>query len=150
MSKPIEIGNYGIPILIEFLFYDDSSDWNHFQWRVRIGSQYFEYRTGIGHATDIVPGSYKKLPADMITLSNVVPGKRLHVPTAKDILDCLFSDADCGDITFENFCSEFGYDSDSMKAMNIYRDCQKNGTKLRMALHEHYERVRKIIQEEEN
>lgn len=149
MGKPIDISDFGIPVLIEFMYFDDSTDWKHFKWRVRIGSQYFEYKTGIGHATDIAPGKWTK-PTDRITLSNAVPGKRLHVPSARDILECLFSDSDCGSMTFEEFCSELGYDSDSMKAMQTYRDCQTNGTKLRMALSEHYERARKIVQEEES
>lgn len=40
-------------------------------------------------------------------------------PTAYDVLSCL-TKSDPG--TFENFCSEFGYDTDSIKANRIYRN----------------------------
>lgn len=39
-------------------------------------------------------------------------------PTIYDILACL-QKYDCG--SFENFCSEFGYDTDSRKAEKIYK-----------------------------
>ena len=39
-------------------------------------------------------------------------------PTAYDVVSCLIkNDPD----TFENFCAEFGYDTDSRKAEKIYR-----------------------------
>ena len=43
-------------------------------------------------------------------------------PTLYDVLTCL-QKYDCGD--FENFCSEFGYDTDSRKAERIYKDVCK-------------------------
>lgn len=39
-------------------------------------------------------------------------------PTAYDVLACL-TKYDPG--TFDNFCSEFGYDTDSRKAENVYK-----------------------------
>jgi hypothetical protein len=36
-------------------------------------------------------------------------------PTVEDVLDCLASDAGCAS-TFEDWCADFGYDSDSRKA----------------------------------
>jgi len=43
-------------------------------------------------------------------------------PTAYDILTCL-QKYDVGD--FENFCGEFGYDTDSRKAENTYKAVDK-------------------------
>ncbi len=45
-------------------------------------------------------------------------GKNRVKPTAYDILTCL-TKYDPG--TFENFCSEFGYDTDSRKAEKTYK-----------------------------
>jgi hypothetical protein len=51
-----------------------------------------------------------------------------------DILNafyCFVSDAVGADGTFENFCSEFGYDSDSRAAEKIYKKCIKQLEKLK-------------------
>jgi len=38
---------------------------------------------------------------------------------------CFLSDAHSGKETFEDFCGEFGYDTDSRKAENTYNACKK-------------------------
>lgn len=43
-------------------------------------------------------------------------------PTLYDVLSCL-QKYDCG--TFENFCDEYGYDTDSRSAERIYKGCVK-------------------------
>jgi hypothetical protein len=50
------------------------------------------------------------------------------------LLYCLASDSQAGDLTFEDFCDEFGYDSDSRSAERIHTACQEAGRKLRRAL----------------
>ena len=44
-----------------------------------------------------------------------------------DIIYCIVSDAQCvqWNGSFEDFCSEFGYDTDSRSAERIYRACEK-------------------------
>jgi len=44
--------------------------------------------------------------------------------------DCFVSDAIAGKNSFEEFCSEFGYDQDSRKAHKIYKACVKSCAKL--------------------
>ncbi len=39
---------------------------------------------------------------------------------------CFVGDALAGSESFEEFCSEFGYDDDSMTAFSTYRECQKS------------------------
>ena len=46
---------------------------------------------------------------------------------------CLIVDSEACSETFESWCSNFGYDTDSRKAMDTYLACQKNGEKLRKA-----------------
>lgn len=43
---------------------------------------------------------------------------------------CFLSDAVSAKDSFENFCSEFGYDSDSRTAERIYKACEKSCAKL--------------------
>jgi hypothetical protein len=53
-----------------------------------------------------------------------------HEPTDEDVIPCLMSDYKATDETFEEFCAEFGYDTDSRKAEQIYNQCVRNGKKL--------------------
>lgn len=51
-------------------------------------------------------------------------------PTLADVLNCLRSDAECGSESFENFCSDCGYDPDSRKAYGIWEACKDSRAKL--------------------
>ena len=55
-------------------------------------------------------------------------------PTTADVLACLLSDASGAGETFEEWCSNFGYSDDSMKAMETYRACQKTRSALQRFL----------------
>ena len=62
-------------------------------------------------------------------------------PTAEEVLECLASDA-CGvdnSQTFEDWCSEYGYDTDSRRAERIYNACLKSTEKLRRFLGDKFE-----------
>jgi len=53
--------------------------------------------------------------------------------TADDLkaaLACLMSDAYAGLHSFEDFCGEFGYDTDSRSAYATYTDCMKQADKV--------------------
>ena len=45
-------------------------------------------------------------------------------PTIKDVLYSMMMD-DVNNINFNDFCGEFGYDNNSIKALKIYEDCQE-------------------------
>lgn len=45
-------------------------------------------------------------------------------PKHGDVLSSLLMDAQAGSETFEEFCSSFGYDSNSRKAEATWRECQ--------------------------
>jgi len=57
----------------------------------------------------------------------------IHAPSIVDVLYCLSIDTQAFDFDFEEWCDTFGYDSDSIKAKNIYDDCIENGLKLKRA-----------------
>jgi len=52
-------------------------------------------------------------------------------PNINGVLECLQSDSLSGDFTFEGFCDEFGYDSDSRKAEKTFKACQETRFKLK-------------------
>jgi len=49
---------------------------------------------------------------------------------AYDVLACLSGDVNCPD-TFEDFCSEYGYEEDSRKAFNTFKRCARFAERLR-------------------
>lgn len=55
-------------------------------------------------------------------------------PTALDVLGCLASDAQSADYTFEEWCSELGFESDSRKAEKTFKAVQKQSAALRKFL----------------
>lgn len=60
-------------------------------------------------------------------------------PSAADVLSCIISDARAGEQEFEEFCSEFGYDSDSRKAEKTWRACASMAPKVRSLLGDDFE-----------
>lgn len=46
-----------------------------------------------------------------------------HDPTSEGVLECLLSDANGGEMTFDDFCGEFGYDNDSRTAERVWKQC---------------------------
>ena len=57
-------------------------------------------------------------------------------PTLAEVLDCLASDASGVDNaqSFEDWASEYGYDTDSRKAECTYRICEKQAQELKALL----------------
>lgn len=56
-------------------------------------------------------------------------------PPLPDVLACLISDgpADFDALTFDQWCADYGYDTDSRKAFAAYEACCDTGRKLRAA-----------------
>jgi hypothetical protein len=66
-------------------------------------------------------------------------GMGINEPDAASVIYSLCSDARVIEYSFEEFCSEFGYDSDSRKAERTYNACVKMAPKVRKFLGEHFE-----------
>lgn len=112
-------------------------------------SESFEFWTGIGHrkpakaynedqkyfikkAMKICTGAELKQSDDNYALAKEnVDMYTLPVrPKLDDLLYSLVLDADACDNSFEEWCSNLGYDSDSRKAFATYEACKANGKKL--------------------
>lgn len=55
-------------------------------------------------------------------------------PKLRDVLDSLAMDARGISTSFEDWCAEYGYDSDSRKALRTYEAYQENAARLRALL----------------
>ena len=122
---------------------NESDGWEHYAWVVTINGHDFEYKTGLGHASN-----FSQKDDIKTVLYNDGPYPiRVHVPSIDSVLECLFSDAECGQMSFNDFCSDFGYSNDSFKAFDIYKACMECGERLRKALGAEYRSERERIAE---
>lgn len=81
------------------------------KYNVRIS---YQKRSGVFEFTDSV--------------ANTNEGKELE---KKDVLYCLVMDYTSDTENFEDFCNELGYDTDSIKALNIFNAVKKNSEKMK-------------------
>ena len=91
-----------------------------------------EYSQGIGHlewrTTAPKYGRYSVLDSGAIRGAiSTGKNKRCQVvkPKTADLLYCLLTDVNAGEESFPDFCSDFGYDEDSRKALGIWEACRK-------------------------
>lgn len=52
-------------------------------------------------------------------------------PCATDVLYSLINDSQAADMSFNDWCSDYGYNNDSIKALATYQACCKEGEELR-------------------
>jgi len=115
----------------------------HDKYIVIIEGQDFEYSCGIGHRIEKDRFQRDKFKKTMIknpqkTKSNLLlyidELKAVSKPKPLNIDDILYSlilDSQAGAESFDDFCDNFGYNNDSIKANDIYKACQKNGKKAK-------------------
>ena len=72
-------------------------------------------------------------------------------PTTFDVVACIIDDAigfeDSTPLSFEEWCDDIGYDTDSRKAERIYNACMKQTAKLQVLLGENFHKI--LLMEEE-
>jgi len=98
----------------------DSDKWKHDLWSITIDRArkplfVAQYRTGLGLRKKV---SFK-------------PAELQVAPTAACVLHSITMDATAIDLSFDDWACNFGYDTDSIKALNIYQDCCKIAKELR-------------------
>lgn len=129
------------------------NDWKCDQWRVGFtydnakGKGFFsvDYYTGTGLRKEVkrvgpsLNGPYKIVGGKWVP---AVPVK----PTNADVLYALVNDADAADYNFNEWCENFGYSDDSIKALNIYKECLETATRLRKVFtYEQLQALREIL-----
>jgi hypothetical protein len=122
--------------------------WECDAWRCTFGKgtlrEDFDYYTGTGHrkvpewkAGPPLVGIYDGMrPPTRNTLkwhawqklAKAVP------PAAADVLHALIRDAEAANQSFDDWCADLGYSTDSRKALDTYLACQADGTRLRRVL----------------
>lgn len=106
-------------------------NWECYAWEFNINGQVFEYFTGLGHSIKQKSWSIPKTSKKIVKVDEYTWAV---VPKIKDVLYTLALDYSCAQDTFEDFCLNLGYDTDSRKALETYFKCQESGHKLRKIL----------------
>lgn len=110
------------------------NDWQCDQWRVTLSSKAgfhsFDYFTGLGLRTKPAP---MHNPPRVNTLAWVdwQKTRKPRKPKVADVLHSLILDASAADENFHDWCANFGYSNDSIKAMNTYKACLEVAQALR-------------------
>lgn len=129
---------------------EDPKGWGHFAWSVKIGPELFTYRMGLAHCTQVRDKrtfrTNKKPDGAFLVQECGWARYWAHTPKQDEVLHSLFLDAQCGSLSFNDFCSEFGYDNDSLSALDTYRACMESGEKLRRALGPEYTKEKERIE----
>lgn len=105
----------------------ESEDWRETadKWAITINNEAFDYYTGTGERKDDKP----------------------QTPELSSVLCSLVMDAGACDESFDGWCCNFGYDTDSRKALETYLACQESATKLRNAGIYITDELREFLQE---
>ena len=151
---------------------NNRDNWECDSWVIFINGESFEHHTGTGHRNtvfgwntidkegravcELVNGDYKELCKKTKELKRN-PNKRATVyeahsrtcpPTQASVLYGLILDSGGVDQSFNNWCSDYGYDNDSIKAQKIYFACQENSDKLHKALsHEQIKTIEEMLKD---
>lgn len=93
-------------------------------------SEYFDYFTGIGHRTPIPKPTHGPMPRKGTLMYEQLENQRKPVtPEVCGIIHSLNLDSQAIDESFPNWCDNYEYDSDSIKALNVYNACCDNAKK---------------------
>jgi hypothetical protein len=108
-----------LPIKVSYMGETKKEDWECFMWRVDIASSAgiwsTSFYTGKGRVTKPKHPYMEPKPKK---------------PTNADILYSLVLDANASNENFHDWCANYGYSSDSIQALNTYKECLEIGNQL--------------------
>lgn len=111
--------NSNLSIETKFVGTTKRDNWDCFEWKVELkngsNKMTITFYCGLGH---VKKGKFHK------------PDQPL-APSLADVVYSLVSDADACEQSFEEWCSNLGYNTDSRKDLDLYLQCQKRGQEIR-------------------
>lgn len=128
------IDKLNIKFAVQYMRETKRDDWPCDAWSVTIKDQQFDYFTGLG-----LRKADKKEAQRLERLNDIgkVRRKQLYEellkpvkPTEASVLHSLILDIDGASEAFDDWCSQYGYDTDSRKAERIYFECQEHRKKV--------------------
>lgn len=139
-AKPVKITSVYVG---EENYWDDKTAQDHFVVTLEYKDRKMEgidYWMGIGHRVNQKGETFpikfgRKTLYDMEQEKQYKPRK----PKVEEVLCSLLLDSIALDNTFEEWCSELGYDTDSRKAEKTFNESNSLGKKLKKLLGEDYQ-----------
>lgn len=115
---------------------DKVQGWSHDEFSVSLSysGKGFDssYKMGLGHRK-LVHGATKERGGGYFYASQFKNAEealksdwlKIVPPTVADVMYCFLNDASGAEQSFKNWCEDFGYSDDSIKAWESYRACQE-------------------------
>lgn len=140
-------GDCAVTYSVTYTGKENRKGWECDGWRFTIKDQSFEYFTGVGLREEVTADAKRRAAFDFPGLTEkdaagqTLYGRRylqrvqeLRKPQTPPIAGLLYSlvldGSACGE-SFASWCDNFGYDSDSRKALATYEECQQGFDRLR-------------------
>lgn len=110
-----------------------------FAWNATINGESFAFYCGAAHAKPQSPANPDRAVYQFdrwLSIEDAIVERKIKptAPSCADVLYCLLLDANAMDETFEEWCANVGFDTDSRKALETYLECQTSGIRLRKAI----------------
>ena len=133
--------------------------WDCDSWKFTIGKFDFDYYTGMGHRVLTAQAKLeveRKFPLPLHPSTQHYRNYKLAlkaaetpgVPHVTGLLACLVSVEDYCTTSFEEWCNETGYSTDSRKALDRYLQSQRDFSKFKQALPaEIREKLKELLQD---
>lgn len=131
---------YGTEIEAQFIAKVEDGEWPHFEWRVTLKrddrTYVLPFRMGLGFVQTPCKKRIQRYMGRFVEPCDHArcQGKQVPIPpTLYDVFCSLKADATNGE-TFDDWCANYGYDTDSRKAMDTYLACQQSEVEARKLL----------------
>lgn len=113
----------------------DAKPWECDQWSIKFAlgntAESFDYFTGTGHRKPTLPMPTPPYRKGTIAYEGWARlSLRPVAPSAASVLHSILLDSEAAKVSFNEWCSEYGYNNDSIKAEQTYRACQENADRL--------------------
>lgn len=95
------------------------------------GWDHFLYSVNIGTGKDMFTTPYKCGLGWVIKSTTRYVEDKPKKPKNSDIMRSLLLDSEASNYSFSEWCDNYGYDSDSISALNIYQQCENIGKQLK-------------------
>jgi len=135
-----------LPFTITYMGADDKQD----NWLVQAtnptthAKESFPFMTGFG----LRERKYHVNGKELDPIRKARYDSRPPKPKIADVVYCLLGDASAADMNFDEWCSEYGYSSDSIKALGVYKECLNVAKQLsRLFTRDQLKAMRELLQD---
>jgi hypothetical protein len=131
---------YGVEVEAQFIAKIEDGEWPHFLWRVTLRRNGLQgagpggehklvieaYRMGLGHIQTPCGKRIGVWHGETPCQHARCQGKRVPTPPDLYTILCSLKADDTQGRTFDEWCGDYGMDTDSRKAMSMYLACQQS------------------------